>query len=77
VTAREPRVGYFGASLWTTMPDLKVVVPRSSRWLTSWPSNRRVPVPAMTGKIQKWYSSTSLFSSRVRENEPVPNVRMF
>jgi hypothetical protein len=48
------------------MPDLKVVVPRSSRWVTSWPSNRRVPVPAMTGKIQKWYSSTSLFSSRVR-----------
>lgn len=32
---------YLGAYVWTTMPELNVVVPRSVRWVTSIPSKRR------------------------------------
>src|SRR6266516_4043003 len=57
------------------MPDLKVVWSTSFRWVMSTPAKSRSPFPTKTGKIQKWYSSTSLCSSSVRSSPPVPIPR--
>lgn len=40
------------------MPDPNRVISFRSRWVVATPSSKLWPPPAMTGNIQKWYSST-------------------